>query len=476
MSMSPLQQPIHIFRKDARHLWPETLVSIALLVAFAWATAQTLQPSDGGFNPATLALLALRLFIPISWLILISRLVHDEELVGDRQFWTTRPYTWYSLLAAKLLFIAIVIGIPFLLMQAWLLHHAGLYPTLLIPALLKNLLYIAAVFLLPLFVVAVVTGTFPRYISSVLGGFIYLFIVLSISAYKMPEAFAAPYLAQIVGVVVLAMIVAAVVIQYARRKTLISRLLLIAIPLVIAIFALLAPVNALNSHRYPDTSIGTATFFADPMQQQPDGRIFTFQHKINLDIPALVQLNASDDKTFFEAERFRLTLDGPSGYHYASDWSSTRSIFTPDQKFYVIPLRLPEDVFNKVHNQPVSLHVELGTQSLHSGTPYTVTASETPFPIPGHAACLASDDKGDLECRFAFANPSFMQISATVHNGDWHPHHLHPHRTRHLRPPPPGHPRHHPGPLRPPHPQPPHNPRHRTRRASSSALVRPLSS
>jgi hypothetical protein len=416
--MSPLQQPFHIFRKDARHLWPETLVSIALLIAFAWAIVQTLQPSDGSFNPASLALLVLRLFIPISWLVLISRLVHDEELVGDRQFWTTRPYTWYSLLVAKLLYIIVFIGIPFLLMQAWLLHHEGLYPTLLIPELLKNFLFIAVIFLLPLFVIAVVTATFPRYISSALGGFIYVFVVLAFAAYKWPESFVAPYLPQILAVLALAIIFAAIIVQYARRKTLIARLLLVSVPIVIAIFALLAPVNALTSHRYPDTAIGTASFFEDPMHQDTSGRLFVFQNKINLNLPVMVQLNGVDDKTFIEAQRYRLTLDGPNGVHYTSDWSSERATFTTAQKLYLLPLRLPEKIFNQVHNQPVALHLELGTQAFHAGTPYSVSATETPFPIPGHAACLTSDQQGSLECRFPFANPGYMQVAATVHSGD----------------------------------------------------------
>ena len=30
-------QSIHIFRKDITHLWPETLVVLALFVAFAWS-------------------------------------------------------------------------------------------------------------------------------------------------------------------------------------------------------------------------------------------------------------------------------------------------------------------------------------------------------------------------------------------------------------------------------------------------------
>ncbi len=28
---------LHIFRKDARHLYPEILVTLALTIAFAWA-------------------------------------------------------------------------------------------------------------------------------------------------------------------------------------------------------------------------------------------------------------------------------------------------------------------------------------------------------------------------------------------------------------------------------------------------------
>jgi hypothetical protein len=416
--MSPLQQPVHIFRKDVRHLWPETLVSIALLVAFAWAVAQTLAPGDGSFNPAVLALVALRLLIPISWLVLISRLVHDEELVGDRQFWITRPYTWYSLLASKVLYLAVFVGVPFLLMQAWLLHHAGLYPTLLVPALLKNLLYIAALFLLPLFVIAVVTATFPRYISSVLGGFIYLFIVVSFAAYKWPESFVTPWLPETVGVLAFAMIIAAVIIQYARRKTLIARVLLVAVPLVVVVLVLIAPVNALTNHRYPDNTIGTATLFEDPLHQDTTGRLFIFRHQVSLNLPITVQLKGVDEKTFLDAQRFRLTLDGPGVVHYLSDWSGEAANFTPGQKFYLLPLRLPESVFDKIHNQPVSLHVELGLQTFRTGTSYSVTATETPFPLPGHAACLASADQGNLECRFAFANPGFMQVAATVHNGD----------------------------------------------------------
>lgn len=417
MSMSPLRQPLHIFRKDAIHLWPETLVSLVLLVAFAWADVQTWMPTEG-FNPASLGAGVLRFLIVISWLILISRLVHDEELVGDRQFWITRPYTWYGLLAAKIVYLVVFIGVPFLIMQAWLLHHAGLYPTHLVPALLKNLLYIALVFLLPLLAIAAVTATFIRYISSVLGGFIYLFAVVAVAAYTAPESLDAPYVGYIVSGTLLALIVAALVLQYWKRKALIPRLLLVGLPLVIVLFALLTPLNLLSEHRYPSNAVGTATFDSDPLRQQPDGRTFIFQHKVVLDIPVQVQLPGLDPKAFVDVERVSVTLDGPHGFHYASDWSTTAAQLSPDNPASVLQVRLPESTYNKVHGQPVALHLQLGTQTFSPGKDYSVLATESAFPAPGHASCTVSADDGTLDCRFPFTNSAFTLVSATVHDGN----------------------------------------------------------
>jgi hypothetical protein len=418
MSMSPIQQPVHILRKDALHLWPETLVSIALLIAFAWAEAQTMAPPEGGFNILMLAPGLLRFLIVISWLILVSRLVHDEELVGDRQFWITRPYTWYGLLASKILYIALFICLPFILMQAWLLHHAGLYPTLLIPALLKNQIYIVGIFLLPLFVIAAVTATFVRYISSVLAGFIYLFVVAAIAAYNWSDKLDAPYISWILPVGVLVLILAALILQYARRKTLIARLLLVAVPLCFLVFALLSPVNLLNNHRYPDTPTGTVAFDPNQMMQQPEGKLFIFQKKVVVNLPVNVQVTGLSDRSDLNAERYRVTIDDPSGFHYTSDWSSDQASFSSNRKAYILALRLPQKVFDRIHNDTVAVHLQLGTQTFNPGTPYTIKAQETPFPLPGHAACTVTADDGALECRFAFANPTFQAVEATVHNGN----------------------------------------------------------
>ena len=56
-------------------------------------------------DPSRLVPVMLKFLVPQMWLVLISRVVHDEGLVGDRQFWITRPYPWQILLTAKLAFI-----------------------------------------------------------------------------------------------------------------------------------------------------------------------------------------------------------------------------------------------------------------------------------------------------------------------------------------------------------------------------------
>lgn len=59
----------------------------------------------------------------IFWLFLVIRVVQGESLVGDRQWWTTKPYVWWQLLLAKLLFVVVFICVPLFHVQLFLLHH-----------------------------------------------------------------------------------------------------------------------------------------------------------------------------------------------------------------------------------------------------------------------------------------------------------------------------------------------------------------
>jgi hypothetical protein len=91
-----MKQVLHIFAKDSRQFWPEILISLALLSAFVWVYPRswlsgnsTYAVAGGAVVPALLEGFLggiLKVLIPVSWWLLIARVIHTEALVGDRQF------------------------------------------------------------------------------------------------------------------------------------------------------------------------------------------------------------------------------------------------------------------------------------------------------------------------------------------------------------------------------------------------------
>src|SRR5271157_72092 len=159
-----MRQAIHIFCKDARHCRPYIAVVLALTAMSAWLAYRQVLPGAHNVEPLFLSL------IPLAWWLTIGAAVQAESLAGDRQFWVTRPYSWKSLLAAKLLFAAAFIGLPVLLSDCLTLLANGFNPLTLIPGLLLRQAWLAGVLGLP-FAVAALTRTIR---DLVLAGLVFL--------------------------------------------------------------------------------------------------------------------------------------------------------------------------------------------------------------------------------------------------------------------------------------------------------------
>src|SRR5690349_5422525 len=116
-----MNQVLHIFRKDTRRLWIEVLISVAALGVLTWTQWRMVTPERGYDYDRWYREVLPFVITLLSWWFITVRLVHNEALVGDRQFWITRPYVWYKLLAAKILFAVLWIGLPILISQIVLL-------------------------------------------------------------------------------------------------------------------------------------------------------------------------------------------------------------------------------------------------------------------------------------------------------------------------------------------------------------------
>src|SRR5580704_17442657 len=155
-----MKQVFHIFQKDARHFWLEIAVSIVLLAVYTWNELYSWTAPEGLSNGFVGFLKSLpAILIVLCWWFIIARVVQDEALVGDRQFWITRPYEWKKLLAAKILFAAVFINLPLLIVQLILLVKAGFNPASHLLDLLFVQVLLAAFLLLPLAAVATVTSS-----------------------------------------------------------------------------------------------------------------------------------------------------------------------------------------------------------------------------------------------------------------------------------------------------------------------------
>lgn len=238
-----MSEILHIFRKDVRSLWTQIVILLLLIAAHAYLDVVSLP-----FQlPETARISALanvvNILLPLAIFLLVARVVFEEELTADRQFWLTRPYHRGRLLAAKILFVVAFVNVPLFLSDCYILAAQG-FPVLLSQILLRQV-PLTILWILPSFALATITSGVAQFIMA------WLIVVLAFLAESMLATFFAhPGLPGSVAVSVggggesfllgalLVVTCAIVVWQYWKRRTAMARAgLLAAIVLVPALSA-----------------------------------------------------------------------------------------------------------------------------------------------------------------------------------------------------------------------------------------------
>ena len=148
---------LHIFMKDARRLRIEIAVTVALLAYLADLDRQRMDAVPGAPEAW------LNLLLPLAWAFLLAMLVHQEPLVGDRQFWITRPYSRAALVAAKGLFALAFVHAPSLIANSVILISRGFNPLDAIASLLWKQALLAAGLTLPVAALAALTRNLAQF-------------------------------------------------------------------------------------------------------------------------------------------------------------------------------------------------------------------------------------------------------------------------------------------------------------------------
>ena len=159
-----MQQIIHIFQKDARRSWPYIALVLALTAMSAILTPKWV-PSMGPDTEQMKRLVEILHFVlPLAWWFTIAHVVQGDGLVGTTQFWITRPYSWKTILAAKLLFCVAFLLLPHLVSDWIVLSVDGFSPRAMIPALLWRQCSMFGVRMLPAFILAAVTRGMRQFV------------------------------------------------------------------------------------------------------------------------------------------------------------------------------------------------------------------------------------------------------------------------------------------------------------------------
>jgi hypothetical protein len=405
-----MKQILHIFAKDARRFWGEIFLSVAITAAFAlfypqqWVGPDHIHSVMGNHGTVGYQLVIagglLLVLVPVSWWLLITRVVQAESLVGDLQFWLTRPYEWPKLLAGKLLFLLAFLYVPFFVAQCALLAETGFNPTAYVPNLLYNLLLLTGIIVLPLFAVATVTSNFARMTLTLLGVFLgILALELAVQPF-MPHhttgiedtSLTAEGLL-IVGIIGLCLSGVVVVLQYRLRRAVLSRVLLFGIPvLLILCMPLSARLEQQHTRgrieaNYPASSIPPVQFAYRPID--PDLRqIDVFPDNSDVIIHTPLEGTGVAPGTVLIPDAVKLEVEAPNGFRWASDWQDTNA-----PKFYAgaegsyAAVAMPRAIYEQLKTTPLTIRVTFALTQAKATSVSQVALPRHDFSVSGFGVC-----------------------------------------------------------------------------------------
>ena len=424
-----VSQIFHIFRKDTRHHWPEILVSLLLLSIYTWHSARQAGPAPyfvPGY-PTTSALAialagVLPLLLVVAWFFLIFRVVQDESLIGDRQFWVTRPYRWPSLLAAKVLFVVAFVHFPLFVAQCFLLRQAG-FP------IIQNLGGLAAMHI-PLALallfpsaIAVLTRSVTHALIAALAALI-LFLAYGPALSEIPN-YAVSGLVHSLGNTIrhvglpLALI-AVIGLQYACRRALRSLAILLCAGAIIVLIDVGTPYRTLLERQFPlldsvhPASIQLAVLAPPPrVSNSPAPPWSRLPDITGIKIPLRVSGIAQNSVVAEQA--MLVSVQGPSNFEWHTNWTPQWLELWPDSTSSAVQFTLKRSVYDQIKSSPVRLRLTLALSQYTESSSRQIVLPQGPFPVFGDGYCWqpGSGYFPTLTCHTPVYRPGFI-ASAVV--------------------------------------------------------------
>ena len=406
-----------IFRKDIRRLWWQIAIVILLQAVLAredrWRSDTYVGMLESWLN----------LLLPLAWACLIAQAVHGEPLIGDREFWMTRPYRRPQLLAAKALFVLVFVQAPAFIAGFWIVASRALLTSSTAPHLLGKQLAILCAITLPAMALAAIVRNFMQ--------FVFVMIVAPVAAlvlasgFRGPLPIAEPFRYETLAAVLTAAALAILFFQFIRRRTRFSRI--VGASAVVAAVALYVfPLPGLLGQLQAEAS---AAPFQPSLQVLPPSvpAADPGPNQVWIDLP--LKLSGIPEGTAFQGSAQELEITGPAGRRLRSfrfvPYRQYRKVDLTGSAYLnsnsgagSILLNLSRPAYDALKDQPVTISAEFGLSLFQTqpAVPMAIGGSAT---VPGVGHCQSEIQEWQfsqagikVECESAGGEPplTFIQI------------------------------------------------------------------
>ena len=410
-----MSQILHIFRKDVRHLWIEILASLVILATYIWKTIHNWSVIDSNPDVPVVLQNTISALVPLSWCFLIVRAVQNESLMGDRQFWITRPYEWPKLMAAKAFFAEMFVGFPLFVTGVILLAAGGFSPIRYISGLLWIQLFLIMAVILPTAAVGAIASTIVQAVLWVLAialyaaGTAYLSSVIPGSDMPLATDFAGTSSA----VLCVGLSIAVLLIQYARRQIRKSLVLMLGAAVIVPLVVVATPYERLADRGFPPVKSGDVPPAQLAMLVEVPGvdagMAPPFQGKdVDVDFP--LQVSGVAPGYIVVEKGKRAAIEAPDGRRWASHWESEGGQIWPGQPRSSVIVSIPRKFFEGVHATPVNVQVSLALSLYRETDSRKIVAQAGEFQVPGVGRCWIDVqrtwDNSVITCHSPLQTPS----------------------------------------------------------------------
>jgi hypothetical protein len=216
--------------------------------------------------------------------------------------------------------------------------------------------------------------------------------------------------------------VTVVLIQYAFRKTLLSRLILLGTVVLVTLIIVFAPYEAFFRHNFPLSTKDK------PLQAKfTFDRTLSFAHErrppskwvadeTSLEFPFLV--SDLDAKSLVQLEMIRLELELPGGQQWTSRWHSLSNVIFYGRARTWPSLSIETKFYDGIKDTSVKAKILLGMRYFKLDTPTTITVAGDRTSLPGDAQCVDKVSEDWLQCFSALRRPKPILIMAELPNSE----------------------------------------------------------